>query len=198
MIGHAKEKNGLYYLDTSSGNVGNGNQLPLSFLFESSSSNKDQIWLYHFRLGHPSFNVLKVMFPLLFKNIDVDTFHCDVREFAKHRCVSFPLSSKRSSFPFALIHSDIWGSSFGARWFVSFIDDCTCVTWIFLLKQKLDVSIVFPNYHNMVKNQFGVSIKRVRSDNAKDYFNQTLSSYFQKEGIIHESLCQFTPTKWSS
>ena len=132
------------------------------------------------------------MFPLLFKNVDVDTFHCDVCEFAKHR-VSFPLSNKRSSFPFALIHSDIWGSSFGARWFVSFIDDCTCVTWIFLLKQKLDVSIVFPNYHNMVKNQFRVSIKWGRSDNAKDYFNQTLSSYFQKEGIIHESSCVDSP-----
>ena len=49
MIGHAKEKNKLYYLDdTSSGNVGNGNQPPISFLSVSSSSNKDQIWLYHF------------------------------------------------------------------------------------------------------------------------------------------------------
>ena len=97
MIGHVKEKNELYYLDTSSGNVGNGNQLPLSFLSKSFSSNKEQIWLYHFRLGHPSFNVLKVMFPLLFKNIDVDTFHCDVCEFAKH-CVSFPLSKKNHHF----------------------------------------------------------------------------------------------------
>ena len=58
MIGHVKEKNELYYLNTSSGNVGNGNQLPLSFLSKSFSSNKEQIWLYHFRLGHPSFNVL--------------------------------------------------------------------------------------------------------------------------------------------
>ncbi|KAJ9693153.1 hypothetical protein PVL29_012055 [Vitis rotundifolia] len=51
MIGHAKEKNGLYYLDTSSGNVGNGNQLPLSFLFESSSSNKGQIGFITFDLA---------------------------------------------------------------------------------------------------------------------------------------------------
>ena len=49
------------------------------------------------------------MFSLIFKNIDVDTFHCDVYEFAKHHRVSFPLSNKRSSFPFALIHSDYWG-----------------------------------------------------------------------------------------
>ena len=45
----------------------------------------------------------------------------------------------------------------------------------------------------MVKNQFGVGIKRFRSDNAKDYFNQNLSPYFQKEGIIHESSCVNTP-----
>ena len=95
MIGHDKEKNELYYLDTSSDNVSNGNQLPFFFLFESSSSNKDQIWLYYFRFGHSSFNVLKVVFPLLFKNIDVETFHCDVSEFAKHHHVSLPLNNKK-------------------------------------------------------------------------------------------------------
>ena len=71
MIGHAREKGGLYYLEESSGQTRTETHLPLSFLSESSISNKDKIWLYHFRLGHPSFSVLKVMFPLLFKGIDV-------------------------------------------------------------------------------------------------------------------------------
>ena len=51
------------------------------------------------------------------------------------------------------------------------------------------MSIAFPNYHNIVKNQFEVSIKHVRLDIANDYFNKTFSSYFQKERIIHESSC---------
>ena len=47
--------------------------------------------------------------------------------------VSFPLSNKRTIVPFSLIHNDIWGpyrvpSISGARWFVSFIDDCTRVS----------------------------------------------------------------------
>ena len=97
-----------------------------------------------------------------------------------------------------MIHSDIWGPSTipnisGSRWFLSLIDDCTRVTWIFLLKQKSDVSIVIPNFHSMVQNQFGVKIKRFRTDNARDYFNQILSHYFQSQGIIHESLCVNTP-----
>lgn len=43
---------------------------------------------------------------------------------------------------------------------------------------------VAPNFHTMIKNQVVVHIKRFRSDNVKEYFNQTLSSYFQQEGII--------------
>lgn len=45
----------------------------------------------------------------------------------------------------------------------------------------------------MNQNQFGTKIKRFRSDNAKDYFNQFLSHFFQKERIIHESSCVKTP-----
>ena len=108
-----------------------------------------------------------------------------------------------------MIHSDIWGPStipnvFGARWFVSLIDDCTWVTWIliddctrltwiFFLKQKYDVSIVIPNFHLMVQNQVGVKIKSFRTDNARDYFNQILSLYFQSHGILHDSSCVNTP-----
>ena len=117
---------------------------------------------------------------------------------AKHTRVSFPISNKRSFHPFHLIHSDIWGPStipnvFGVCWFVSLIDDCTRVTWIFLLKQKSDVSIVIPNFHSMVQNQFGVKIKSFRTDNARDYFNQILSPYFQSQGILHDSSCVNTP-----
>ena len=101
------------------------------------------------------------MFPHLFQGIDISGFHCETCEFAKHIRVSFPISNKRSSHPFHLIHSDIWGPSTipnvsGARWFVSLIDNCTRVTWIFLLKQKFDVSKIIPNFHSMVQNQFGL------------------------------------------
>ena len=38
-----------------------------------------------------------------------------------------------------------------------------------------------------------MGIKKLRFDNAREYFNQVLSLYFQKEGIIHESSCVDTP-----
>ena len=84
------------------------------------------------------------MFPYLFKGVDVKFFHSDVCEFAKHKRMSFPANNKRSYITFYLVHSDKWNPSTilnvtGSKWFVSFIDDCTRVAWIFLLKNKSDV-----------------------------------------------------------
>ena len=198
MIRHARERDGLYYLKApSQSNITKGKSSH-SFVSEVFSFNKEKVWLHHHRLGHPSFRVIKILFPSLFKGLDVEHFHCEVCELAKHKRVSFPVSNKRSSIPFYLIHSDIWGPSpipniTRAKWFVSFIDDCTRVTWIFLLKHKCDVSTILPNFCSMIKTQFGVNVKRFRSDNAKDYFNQVLTPYFQREEIIHESSCVNTP-----
>ena len=100
-IGLAKERNGLYHLELSQKT---SNNLSLSFL---SSSNKDTIWLDHLHLGHPSFSVLKVMFPYLFQGSYISEFHCETCELAKHTYISFLITNKRSSHPFHLIHSDI-------------------------------------------------------------------------------------------
>ena len=123
-------------------------QLPLSLLSESLGSHNKDIWLCHYRLGHPSFSTLKIMFPSLFQGLDIGVFHCDDCEFAKHKRVSFPISNNRMSIPFSLVHSDVWGPSnisniSGARWFVIFIDDCTRVSCVYLLKQKSKVSQIF-------------------------------------------------------
>lgn len=71
---------------------------------------------------------------------------------------------------------------------MSFINDCTCVTCIFLLINKSDVNIILPDYCSMINAQFGVNIKKFRLDNTRYYFNQNVTSYFQIEVIVHESL----------
>lgn len=109
MIGLAKVRNGLYYLENLNLKNEALNSLPRSFISESVMSSEERIWLYHRRLGHPSFQIVKIMFPLLFKGLTVESFHCNDCELAKHRRVSFSVSNKRSMFPFDLIHSDIWG-----------------------------------------------------------------------------------------
>lgn len=60
-------------------------------------------------------------------------------------------------------------------------------------EDKSNVQSIFQNFHKMIVNQFGVSIRRLRSDNGKEYFNQYLDHFFQTQGIIHESSCVDTP-----
>ena len=82
----------------------------------------------------------------LFANFDVSSFKCDVCELAKIHHASFPLTMNKSSVPFMIMHSDVWGPSKfatldGSRWFVTFIDDCTRMTWVCLMKSKSEVNL---------------------------------------------------------
>ena len=81
----------------------------------------------------------------------------------------------------------------GKRWFVSFIDDHTRVSWVFLLKDKSDVAMVFKNFYAMVLTQFQIPIKIFRSDNGKEFFNNVLGNFFSEKGIVHQSSCSYTP-----
>lgn len=65
----------------------------------------------------------------------------------------FPPQFYKESALFTLIHSDAWGSSrvatlSGKRWFPTFIDDHTRMTWTFFLKDKSEVGCVFTILHN--------------------------------------------------
>lgn len=131
---------------------------------------------------------MKVIFPSLFKNLDVGSLQYEVCEFAKNKHVLFLVSNKMSHFPFSLIHTT-WASTnvsniSSAKWFLTLIDNCTKVTWVLLLKQKSKVSSIFIMFALMVKNQFGVIIKRIGFSNAKNYFTFLLNSFLPKEGII--------------
>ena len=100
----------------------------------------------------------------------------------------------KNSHPFSIIHSDVWGPSCvknisGTRWFVLFVDDHTRITWVFLMKEKLEVGQVFQNFNTMIQTQFHTKIQIFRTDNAKEYFTHILGNYIQSQGNIHQSSC---------
>ncbi|RVW42603.1 Retrovirus-related Pol polyprotein from transposon TNT 1-94 [Vitis vinifera] len=115
-----------------------------------------------------------------------------------HRRASFPLHLNKKDTSFALIHSDVWGPSpittvNGFKWFVLFVDDCTRMTWLYLLKHKDEVLGVFKSFHAMVQTQFSAKVQVLRSDNGGEYVNHQFHEYFQQHGIIHETSCPKTP-----
>ena len=119
---------------------------------------------------------------------------------AKSRCVPYPISFKKCETPFILIHSDVWGPapilvSSGVKWFVVFIDDCTRMTWLYLMKNKHEVFGTFRSFHNMIKKQLCARLQIFRSDNGGEFDNHEFQEYFQGHGIYHETSCAQTPQK---
>ena len=89
--------------------------------------------------------------------------------------------------PFDLIHCDIWGpyhlpAYYGHQFFLIIVDDCTRFTWVFLLKNKSDATIVIPRFFNMVSTQFDKKIKAFRFDNAPEL---AFTHFFHEKGVLH-------------
>ncbi|KAL5840582.1 hypothetical protein ACOSQ4_013190 [Xanthoceras sorbifolium] len=202
-IGNARMREGLYILqEDNSARKGSQPREYVSFksqVTESVTLNKNNaIMLWHFRLGHPNFMYLEKLFPNLFINKNASQFQCEVCHLSKHTRSSYPTQSYKISSPLSLVHSDVWGPSrvdnfTGAKWFVSFVDDHTRITWVFLMKEKSEVFQVFKNFNSMIKTQFQTRICVLRTDNGKEYFNSNMFAYLLGEGIVHQSSCVDTP-----
>ncbi|KAK2993896.1 hypothetical protein RJ640_012770 [Escallonia rubra] len=196
-IGCGVRRGKLYYLDLVSKS---SDKLRQALMVNDSEGEmrKSEIWLWHRRLGHASFGYLKKLFPSLFTKCDVSSFQCEVCELAKSHRVSFPLALNKSPDPFMIIHSDVWGPSKvnslgGSRWFVTFIDDCTRMTWVQLMKSKSEVNVLFQQFCKMIHTQYNARIQVLRSDNGGEYLSAELQQYLKAHGIIHQTTCSNTP-----
>jgi len=110
---------------------------------------------------------------------------------AKSHQLPYQKSSSQSSFPLQLVFSDVWGpacDSFGRnKFYVSFIDDYSKFTWIYLLKHKSEVFQRFHEFQQLVERQFDKKILALQSDWGGEY--EKLNSFFSKIGITHLVSC---------
>lgn len=123
---------------------------------------------------------------------------CESCLLGKFKKLPFAESITRSVIPFELIHSDVWGPSphlsmDGFRYYVLFIDGCTRYTWIFPMKNKIEVFAYFQSLCAFVSNQFNCTIKCLRSDGGGEYVNHKFKTFLTEKGISHQLSCPYTP-----
>ena len=138
---------------------------------------------WHARLGHPSFVIVQQVLrnnqlPCVGER-SLETI-CDSCQKAKSHQLPYPISTSVSTRPLQLVFSDVWGPahmSVGRHtYYVSFIDDFSKYTWIYLLKKRSDVFQVFQNFQALVERQFDTKILVVQSDWGGEY--EKLDSFF--------------------
>ena len=72
---------------------------------------RDQIMVWHCRLGHPSFSYLKHLFPVLFKRLILYHFNVKVVYWQRANVkLTFQNPTMHQNY-FIFFHSDVWGSS---------------------------------------------------------------------------------------
>ncbi|KAJ9538399.1 LOW QUALITY PROTEIN: hypothetical protein OSB04_031132 [Centaurea solstitialis] len=120
-------------------------------------ANKSMAMLWHRRLGHLSFSYLKKLIPNLFLCFHERDFRCDVWGPA-------PISTPS-----------------GARYFVTFVDECTRMIWISLLKNKGDVSFPFKELYNLIKTEYRRDIQILQSDNEGEYINHAMMVFLPRK-----------------
>eukprot|EP00253_Pinus_taeda_P003561 PITA_03561 len=122
---------------------------------------KDENWLWHLRFGHLNFGGLNLLhrkgmvrgLPLIEKPDSL----CEGCILGKQHKERFPAGkSIRAKAPLEIVHSDVCGpmqvpSLGGNRYVLTFIDDYTRKTWVYMLKQKSEVFEKFRHFKTLVE-----------------------------------------------
>ena len=122
---------------------------------------------------------------------EINPYICDSCQLAKSHQLPYPVSTSVSTVPLEQVFSDVWGpapASVGKHlYYVSFIDDYSKFTWIYLLKNRSDVYQVFLNFQQFVERKFERKIKTMQTDWGGEY--EKLHGFFKKIGITHYVFC---------
>ena len=149
--------------------------------------------LLHSRLGHPSLSKFQKLVPHFSSLSSLEYESCRLR---KHTRVLFlKRLDPQTKSHFELVHTDVWGPSrstftlgfgyFYRRLFSMYLD--------IFNENSSWVTFHFQNFHAEIHTQFNTSICILRSDNAKEYFSTSFSSFMSSHGILHQSSCAYTP-----
>ena len=101
------------------------------------------------------------------------------------------LRCKRANTVLNLVHSDVCGkmstqSLGGAEYFLTFIDDRSPYTCVYVLKHKSEVLQKFKEWKALVETSSGHKLKLLRTDNGGEYCYKEFEKYCKREGVRHE------------
>ena len=96
------------------------------------------------------------------------------------------------------VHTDLWGpspvqTSVHSRYYVSFTDDFTRFTKLYLLKLKSDTFDSYQAYEAWLSTQHDTKIKRLRSDCGGEYMSEEFTKYLKSKGTKRRVTVHDTP-----
>ena len=97
-----------------------------------------------------------------------------------------------------LLHMDLFGpttyKSLGENlYYLVIVDDYSRYIWVFFLHDKSEVVSYFKKFAKRAQNKFEMKLKKIRSDNRKEFDKTNIEAYCDEVGIKHEVCATYTP-----
>ena len=109
-----------------------------------------------------------------------------------------PKSIMTTTQPLELIHMDLFGpvayiSIEGNKYGLVIVDDYSRFTWVFFVYDKSHVQEKIKIFVRKAQREFGLPIKKMRSDNGIKFKNTLVEEFLDDESIKHEFSTPYTP-----
>ena len=183
-----------------------GTTIPISESANLSSSTTlpMDLELWHRRLCHPSYPVLRKMIRedlvtglKITSDVKPDPI-CEPCLAGKMVADPFPSSSHRATHLLGLIHSDVHGpirtpSHSGFIYWVTFIDDSGRFRVVFPMKKKSDTFSCFKRFKAWAENKTGHSVGTLREDKGGEYMGKEFGDFCIEHGIQRQHSVRARP-----
>ncbi|KAI5727868.1 hypothetical protein M8J77_007947 [Diaphorina citri] len=155
--------------------------------------------VWHERLAHQNVRYVKDF--LKNNHIDYiddwDNFVCPGCVYGKQHNVSHPLNTKVAENVLDTIHVDLCEMNIrslgGAKYFLLLKDDYSHYRTVYFLKSKDETFSKLEAFIKLVENQFGKTIKCLRSDNGTEIKNKDTKKLLESLGVFHTNSVAYTP-----
>ena len=205
-IGLAHLKNGLWVLDT----------IPDSKIFERRKKNEsavafiaapaNSIERWHLRFNHLNQDDIKRMSEkemvrgMIIEKETKERDRCVGCVLGKHaREKLVPVLERRETDLLELVHTDLCGPmdtetmQTRKKYILTFIDDKSRRSWVYLLSKKSDVFYNFKLWKAMVERQTRKNVMILRSDAGGEYIDSEMKQWCSEQGILQEFTQTDTP-----
>jgi transposase InsO family protein len=100
--------------------------------------------------------------------------------------------------PLELLYMDLFGpiayiSISVSKYCLVIVDDYSRFTWVFFLQEKSQTQDTLKGFLRRAQNEFGLRIKKIRSDNGTEFKYSQIEGFVEEEGIKHEFSSPYTP-----
>lgn len=166
----------------------------------------DRLEIWHKRLAHSNYKkIIEMKDKGIVKGMEKEIFErkevrdCDSCNIMKMTRKKFNKNTREKAKDIlAVVHSDLCGpiqvrSIDGAEYILTFVDDKSRKSDVYLLRHKSEVLSYFIEYKARMEKETGKRIKTLRTDNGGEYVNAEMKNFLKSEGIKHELTAVYVP-----